>query len=402
MAHEEITQEELGIIGRSDRIRELVATLRQVAPTDISVLLVGESGAGKEVFAGAIHRLSQRAGQRMLAINCGAIPESLLESELFGHERGAFTGAVEARKGLFESAEGGTVFLDEIGEMSLATQVRLLRVLEAREFTRVGSSEPRKANVRVVAATNRDLEREVERGTFRRDLYYRLRSAQLRIPSLRERRDDIPLLFAHFAFQVSARLQIPFGGIAPEALALLVGYTWPGNIRELRNFVELVVTLERGQKIVEETVYRHLDLARQDHVVDSANAIVHLAGQSPEQAERELIYRALIDLRNEVGTMKQLLLKAMAATEVVAPAPVPSVPALPPATATPGIETALDHLADLSLEGMERRLIETALQRHRGNRRAAAQALGISERTLYRKLVDYKLRLDGDDDQSHA
>jgi transcriptional regulator with PAS, ATPase and Fis domain len=242
----ELTQEELGIVGRSTRLHEIVETMRQVAVTDITVLLVGESGVGKEVFASAIHKLSPRASQTMLAINCGAIPETLLESELFGHERGAFTGAVEMRKGLFESAEGGTVFLDEIGEMSLATQVKLLRVLETFQFARVGSSEPRHANVRVIAATNRDLERDVERGTFRRDLYYRLRSVQIRIPPLRERREDIPLLFAHFAFQVAARLGMPFGGITPEAMEVLIEYPWPGNVRELRNFVELVVSLERG------------------------------------------------------------------------------------------------------------------------------------------------------------
>lgn len=398
VANDDITQDELGIIGRSETIAELFATLRQVAPTDISVLLIGESGVGKEVFATALHRLSLRANQRMLAINCGAIPETLLESELFGHERGAFTGAVEMRKGLFEAADGGTVFLDEIGEMPLATQVKLLRVLESGEFTRVGSSEPRHADVRVIAATNRELEREVERGMFRRDLYYRLRSAQLRIPALRERREDIPLLFAHFAFQTAGRLRIPFGGITPDALALLVGYSWPGNIRELRNFVELVVTLERGEKITEETVARHLDLRARDAVVTNPSAII-LTGKSPEQAERELIYHALIDLRNEVGAMKQMLMKAMAAAEVAAPVPMSSpavaVAALPPSSRR--IDTTLESLDDLSIESMERMLIETALKRHRGNRRAAAHALGISERTLYRKLIEYKLKVDEDD-----
>jgi len=382
----ELTQEELGIVGRSPRIREIVDTVRQVASTDITVLLVGESGVGKEVFANAIHKLSPRAGERMLAINCGAIPEALLESELFGHERGAFTGAVEARKGLFESAEGGTVFLDEIGEMSLATQVKLLRVLETLEYARVGSSEPRRANVRVIAATNRDLEKDVERGTFRRDLYYRLRSVQIRIPSLRERREDIPLLFAHFAFQVAARLGTAFGGITPEAMEVLIEYPWPGNVRELKNFVELVVTLEKGEKITEEKVYKHLDVAHRAPV-ENPNAIIHLAGRTPEQAERELIYRALIDLRNEVGQMKQILMKAAEFTEQA-----PPLPALP--QAPPTIESALDQLNDLRLEEMERRMIVTALRRFNGNRRSAAQALGISERTLYRKLTDYKMKPD--------
>ncbi|MEP7220915.1 MAG: sigma 54-interacting transcriptional regulator, partial [Bacteroidota bacterium] len=229
----EITQQELGIIGRSSQIEQVVASIRQVADSDLTVLLIGESGVGKEVFAKAIHQLSHRREERMIPINCGAIPETLLESELFGHERGAFTGAVEARKGLFEAADGGTVFLDEIGEMPVGTQVKLLRVLESFEFTRVGGNELRHADVRVIAATNRDLARDVQRGIFRQDLYYRLRAAQIRIPSLRERRDDIPLLFAHFAFQTAARLNIPFGGITRDAMDVLIEYPWPGNVREL-------------------------------------------------------------------------------------------------------------------------------------------------------------------------
>lgn len=387
MNHEP-SQEELGIIGRTPQIQQVVALVRQVAVTDISVLLIGESGVGKEVFASAIHKLSPRARQRMIAINCGAIPETLLESELFGHERGAFTGAVENRKGLFESADGGTIFLDEIGEMSLATQVKLLRVLETLEFTRVGSSEPRHADVRVIAATNRQLEREVQRGGFRQDLYYRLRSAQIVIPPLRDRRDDIPLLFAHFAFQMAARLAMPFGGITPGAMELLLEYPWPGNIRELKNFVELIVTLERGEKITEETIYRHLDLRERPTVVENPNAIIHLPGRTPEQAERELIYRALVDLRNEVTDMRRIILTAAAVNEAAPPA-LPSAP--------PTVDEVLANLDDLSLEEMERKMIVAALKRYSGNRRAAAQALGISERTLYRKLIDYKLKAEGEE-----
>ncbi len=387
MNHEP-SQEELGIIGRTPQIQQVVALVRQVAATDISVLLIGESGVGKEVFASAIHKLSPRARQRMIAINCGAIPETLLESELFGHERGAFTGAVENRKGLFESADGGTIFLDEIGEMSLATQVKLLRVLETLEFTRVGSSEPRHADVRVIAATNRQLEREVQRGAFRQDLYYRLRSAQIVIPPLRERRDDIPLLFAHFAFQMAARLSMPFGGITPGAMELLLEYPWPGNIRELKNFVELIVTLERGEKITEETIYRHLDLRDRPTVVENPNAIIHLPGRTPEQAERELIYRALVDLRNEVTDMRRIIITAAAVNEAAPPA-LPSAP--------PTVDEVLADLDDLRLEEMERKMIVAALKRYSGNRRAAAQALGISERTLYRKLIDYKLKAEGEE-----
>jgi transcriptional regulator with PAS, ATPase and Fis domain len=388
----EPTQEELGIVGRSPQIRQIVDDIRRIAPSDLTVLLVGESGVGKEVFASAIHKLSRRADERMIAINCGAIPETLLESELFGHERGAFTGAVETRKGLFESADRGTIFLDEIGEMSLATQVKLLRVLETFEFSRVGSNESRHADVRVIAATNRDLERDVERGAFRRDLYYRLRSAQVWIPPLRERRDDIQLLFAHFAFQIARRLSIPFGGITPDAMQELIDYVWPGNVRELRNFVELVVTIERGAKITAETVAKHLGNAGRPPLVENPNAIIHLAGRTPEQAERELIYRALIDLRNEVGAIKQFIASS------TPPAPVHSAPALPPAP--PDLDRALESAENLRLDEMERRMIRIALKRYHGNRRSAAHALGISERTLYRKLIDYKLKDDGSEEES--
>ncbi len=376
-----ISQEELGIISRSPRIAELVDTVRSIAVSDLTVLLVGESGVGKEVFARATHQLSQRSSGRFLAINCGAIPETLLESELFGHERGAFTGATETRKGLFESAEKGTVLLDEIGEMPLNTQVKLLRVLETLEYTRVGSSEPRRADVRIIAATNRDLDREVRRGTFRQDLYYRLALAQVHIPPLREHAEDIPLLFAHYAFSVAERLGIPFGGITREAMELLQEYTWPGNIRELRNFVELVVTIERGEKITEDIVFRHLGPRRTTMSMENPSAIVHLPGKTPEQVERELIYQALINLTNEVGSMKRMIVDGGARKPETQ-----SIPALPPPP--PSLDELLRDLEDLRLDRMEHRLINVALQRFNNNRREAADALGISERTLYRKLSE--------------
>jgi len=370
---------------------ELVETMRHIATSDLTVLLVGESGVGKEVFARAIHRLSPRHVKRMLAINCGAIPETLLESELFGHERGAFTGATEARKGHFESAEGGTILLDEIGEMPINTQVKLLRVLETLEYTRVGSSEPRQANVRIIAATNRDLEREVRRGTFRQDLYFRLALAQLRIPPLRERPEDIPLLFAHFAFNVAERLGIPFGGISREAMELLQEYLWPGNIRELRNFVELVVTIERGARITDDVVFRHLGPTPSAQAFDNPSAIVHVPGRTPEQVERELIYQALLNLNNEVGAMKAML--ADRSREVVPLSPARS--ALPPPP--PDLDDVLRSLTDLRLDRMERRMIAIALDRYKNNRREAADALGISERTLYRKLNEISVT---DDDRA--
>lgn len=382
-AHD-ISQEELGLIGRSSAIREAVETLRRVAPTDLTVLLVGESGVGKEVFAQAVHRLSPRAERRILSINCGAIPETLLESELFGHEKGAFTGAVESRKGIFEAADGGTIFLDEIGEMTPNTQVKLLRVLESGEFTRVGSTEPRRTDVRVIAATNRDLETAVNQGTFRQDLYYRLNPARLAIPPLRERKEDIQLLFAYFAYQASARLGLPFGGITPEGMGILMEYPWPGNIRELKNFTELIITLEGGEKITAETIFEHLDTSRV-RPRENPGAIVHLQGRTPEQAERELIYRALIDLRNEVVALKELI------TEKEMNDAKPEEQerfALPPPAASP--EELIKQLDDMNLEKVERAMILNALAKYANNRRRAADMLGISERTLYRKLNQYK------------
>lgn len=379
------TQEELGIIGRSEAMQEVVGLVRQVAPTNLTVLLTGESGVGKEVVARAIHRLSSRAGERMLAVNCAAIPEALLESELFGHERGAFTGAVEQRKGLFESADGGTVFLDEIGEMSLQTQVKLLRVLETFEFTRVGSSETRQANVRVIAATNRELLREVDAGTFRRDLYYRVALAQIHLPPLRERREDIPLLFAHFAFRAAEVGRLPFGGISRDALDLLMTYRWPGNVRELRNFVERVVALEPGHQITPEIIERHLSLEKPQVAVypPPPGAIVHIAGRTPEQAERELIYHALLELRRDSGAMRELLMQLVQMQELPRPVALPPPP--------PTLDETLAALDDLSMEEMERRMIRVALERYHGSRRSAARALGISERTLYRKINAYGL-----------
>lgn len=394
----ERSQAELGIVGRSAAIEELLRLIRQIAPTDLTVLLVGESGVGKEVFAQAIHQLSSRSAERMIPINCGAIPETLLESELFGHERGAFTGAVDSRKGLFEAADGGTVFLDEIGEMTLATQVKLLRVLESLEFTRVGSTELRKANVRVIAATNRDLAEDVRLGRFRADLYYRLHSAQLRIPPLRERVEDIPILIAWFAAATARRIGVSFSGITRGALEVLMRYPWPGNIRELRNFIELLITLEGGTQITEETVFRHLDIENRPPVIENPNAIVHLAGKTSEQVERELIYRALIELRNEVGELKELIRDG---GRRVVLEPASNFPALPPAPAPiPEPTDPIAELGQVNLAEVERRVILHAYKRHGFNKRRTAQALGISERTLFRKLQEYQMESGGAADAS--
>jgi len=356
-------------------MRKIVEVIKQVAPTEITVLVTGESGVGKEVVAKAIHEASTRNKKPLITVNCGAIPEGIIESELFGHERGSFTGASEQRKGYFELADGGTIFLDEIGELPLAAQVKFLRVLENGEFLRVGSSVPRKTNVRVIAATNKDLEAEVHAGRFRTDLYFRLRSVNIAIPPLRNRSEDIPVLFRYFVDEFCERNNIRFGGIAPEAMEMLSTYGWPGNVRELRNVVESVLVLGKGKFITADDLRSRL----KDQVhAEERNLPVHLP-RSVEQAERELILRALLDIKGNLLELKQQVTHL--------------------AEAVDGAQKSQDPLAvnrpaagrSLSLQEMEQRLIVDALERYNGNRRTAARALHISERTLYRKIKELGL-----------
>ncbi len=363
-------QRKFGIIGESLEMQELVQVIQHVAPTDITVLVTGESGVGKEVIAQAIHGASKRAKKSMVTVNCGAIPEGIIESELFGHERGSFTGASGERKGYFELADGGTIFLDEIGELPLATQVKFLRILENGEFLRVGSSVARKVDVRVIAATNKDLEAEVRNGNFRQDLFYRLRSVNVRIPALRERKEDIPLLFEKFIEEFSVKNGIKFGGMTPTAAEFLQQYYWNGNVRELRNVVESMLVIERGRKLDVEDIKRYLQVP-----TDERNLPV-IVSKTTDFDERQLLYRALIELKNDMLDVKNILKSMIGVNGAIT-----------------GNQNSSSNAVqeNLSLEEMERRMIETALKKYHNNRILAADELRISERTLYRKIKEYGL-----------
>jgi transcriptional regulator with PAS, ATPase and Fis domain len=368
----ETFQKTYGIIGQSPEMLEIVDVIRQVAPTDITVLITGESGTGKEVVAKAIHGASKRSQRPMVSVNCGAIPEGLMESELFGHEKGAFTSAIDMRRGYFEIADGGTIFLDEIGEMPLATQVKLLRVLENGEFMRVGSSSVRKTDARVIAATNKILDYEVQQKHFRPDLYFRLRSVNIHIPPLRNRKEDIPALVEQFVKEISEKNKMQFGGLTDDATELLINYHWPGNIRQLRNIVESMLALESGKLINIDTIRKYLN--ERPPVLSDRNLPV-VSNKTIEQAERELIYRALVDLKSNIIEMKEILNGHLTNDD------------------SNGTHTQPQNgNGILTMDEMERRMISTALNRNKGNRRLAARELSISERTLYRKIKDYGLQ----------
>jgi len=369
----EAFQREHGIIGRSLEMQEIVDVVQQVAPTDITVLITGESGVGKEVIARALHNASKRSKKQLVTVNCGAIPEGLIESELFGHEKGSFTSAVESRKGYFEIADEGTIFLDEIGETPLSTQVKLLRVLESGEFMRVGSSTSRTSNVRVIAATNKDLQYEVQQKKFRPDLYFRLRSVNIVVPPLRNRREDIPLLIEHLVNDFSSRNGIRFEGFTDDATEIIMNYRWPGNVRELKNAIESMMVLENGRRLRGDDVRKYLK-EYQGPVADRNLPVV--SNKTVEQAERELIYRALVDLKGTILELRDVILQGLPvhadATEVKA--------------------GRSNGNGTLTLDEMERRMIVNALDRNKGNRRLAATELNISERTLYRKIKEFGLQ----------
>ncbi len=374
---------EIGLVGNSPEILQILETVQQVAATDITVLIHGESGTGKELIAHAIHGVSKRADKPFVVVNAGAIPEGIIESELFGHEKGAFTGAIGARKGYFESADSGTLFLDEVGEMPLAAQVKFLRILEGKDFIRVGGSSARAVDVRLIAATNRDLRESVDQGNFRQDLFYRLNAIRIRIPPLRERGQDIPLLVKKFVTDFCRQNKIEFEGFSDSAMRVMQEYHWPGNVRELKNFVEMLIVLERGRRIDEATLLRHLPRKN-----EFSRPLPVPTNRSSEEVEREFIYRALVDLKNEIAQLRELIVGKYIS---------------PLRRLKPGYEDgALVHEVNSgevtkvedsfeSIEGMQKRLIHDALERTRGNRRKAAKLLKISERTLYRKIKEYDL-----------
>ena len=368
-------QEEHGIIGDSVEMRKIVEVVEQVAPTDITVLISGESGVGKEVIAKAIHAASQRSKKPLVTVNCGAIPEGIIESELFGHERGSLTGAADLRKGYFELADGGTIFLDEVGELPVSAQVKFLRILENGEFLRVGSSMARRVNVRVIAATNKDLEVEVRHNRFRADLFFRLRSVNIHVPALRNRPEDIPVFFHKFVEEFTAKNNTRFSGISDEAMELLKSYHWPGNVRELRNVVESMLVIENGKYLTADNVRKYLKELKSP--TEDRNLPVHV-GRSVEQAERELILRALLDIKGNIVDLRNLIEEGVRAASDAS-------------RSGQGLQRSGDEETSLSLQQMEQKMITEALQRFKGNRRAAARALNISERTLYRKIKEFGL-----------
>jgi DNA-binding NtrC family response regulator len=362
-------QKKFGITGKSKQIKDLVDITMQIAGSDISVLINGESGTGKEVFARAIHGFSSRSSKKLVGVNCGAIPEGLLESELFGHKKGSFTGAIDDRKGYFEIADEGTLFLDEIAEMPLTTQVKLLRALETKEFMPIGSETVTKVDIRVIAASNKDLQREVEAKRFRSDLFFRLKAVTLTIPPLRERREDISELITHFIGAFCIENKIPVPKISNDAYDLLTNYDWPGNIRELKNVVETAVALNKSSLLNSDTFLPLLANLKTEEEV--RNLPIYL-NKSPEALDREMIYRALIEIKKDLIELKQSFQSRNEAIE-----------------SRNGNDENFSVTEIIPLEKVEKEAIIRALKYTKNNKRKTAGLLNISERTLYRKIEEY-------------
>src|SRR6266702_5486388 len=379
-------QQRTGIIGESPAIQEVLVKIEQMAPVTSTVLIEGESGTGKELVARGIHDLSPQRGKPFVAVNCAAIPDTLLESELFGHEKGAFTGAAERRLGRFELAAGGTIFLDEVGEMAPATQVKVLRVLEDRTFFRVGGTQAIKVDVRVVAATNKSLKEEVALGRFRDDLFYRLNVLYIYLPPLRERRADIPLLVRRFIAEFAAAHDRAFRGITPEALQILVDADWPGNIRQLRNLIESMVVLAPEGEIRAADIPRDIRERGRGLPVRLVGATRDVAGQ-----ELEFIFRSLVELKLQVEELRRRLEERPQRVEVIEVGPGSALSPTAPVEAEPVPEPEVLYRPGMTMADVERAAIEATLRETKGNRRKAAEVLGIGERTLYRKLKEYAL-----------
>lgn len=385
-----------GIIGNSEALNRALEVALRVAPTDLSVLVTGESGVGKEFFPQVIHAYSARKHNKYIAVNCGAIPEGTIDSELFGHEKGAFTGAVEARKGYFEEADGGTIFLDEVAELPHSTQVRLLRVLQTGEFIRVGSAKVQKTNVRVVAATNTNLQEVIQAGRFREDLYYRLNTVPILVPPLRERKEDIFLLFRKFAADVAAQYRMPAISLDPEARQMLENYYWRGNIRQLKNVAEQISAIEEARLITPAILTKYLPAQPQSGAFTSMSTALHSGPDDGVSFERELLYKVLFDLRADVNDLKRMLTELMQRAERPAE-PTKDLAGLLPASAhsiaSPDYaesEEVVDEQPsrELTKADVLREQILRALRRNNGRRREAAAELFMSERTLYRKIKE--------------
>jgi|TARA_Y100000294_G_C8568663_1_gene341852 DNA-binding NtrC family response regulator len=384
-------QKTSGIIGNTEAIQEVLEMIVQVGPVDITVLVTGESGTGKEKVAKAIHKSSKRTHEPLIIVNCGAIPEGIIESELFGHKKGAFTGAGDDRKGYFETANKGTVFLDEIGETPLETQVKLLRVLENGEFIRVGDSKTLHTDVRIIAATNKNLESLVKKGDFRQDLYYRLKTVSIHIPALRQRVEDLSLFVERFALEFTRTNDIVYRGFMPEAIRLMKQYNWPGNVRELKNFVESILVLEKGERVTSEMVERKLRPS-----LDTGLQNPHLpvlVDQSPERVENELILRQLFLLRQDVELIRKIMNEQASGNDTLhyINESVQDVPVTMEIDSQVDTLIRPDAIGDMTLEDLEKEAIKRTLKFFNKNRRAAARSLGMSERTLYRKINDYGL-----------
>lgn len=406
-----------GIVGNDDALNRALEIALKISPVDLSVLIMGENGVGKEIFPRVIHDHSLRKGKKYLAVNCGAIPDGTIDSELFGHEKGAFTGAVERREGYFAVADGGTLFLDEVGELPLPTQARLLRVLETGEYIPVGASEVKRTDVRIVAATNVNMEKAIADGKFREDLFYRLNSVSINIPPLRQRGADVVLLFRKFALEMSEKYKMPPIRLTPEAQKMLVSYAWPGNVRQLKNIAENMSVTSEEREITPEilSLYLPAENTSQGHVV----ALASKEETHSFEKEREFIYQMLFDLRREVAELKRMVGEKhlpMVGRDTDSPTsssrglaiyqPQPALGRPMEKTDNSLIQDAEDVtdndvaaketdeedvVVDGSLEEMERKSIKSVLNKNNGNRRLAAKQLGISERTLYRKIKEYDL-----------